>query len=171
VVDADGRVAERVVESLDRRADDGRAQVADGHRLRDVRRGEVDDDRLAGADLRVAVGRALLRDLAEDGARELAAVDLEVDVGARRRGRDAFQRVPELRRQLARDRRRRLLQRLRERKAGEREIAHRRIARLLDAQLGRGQAGGRRQRVTDPVDEGVHGESGREGIRPPPRRE
>jgi hypothetical protein len=139
VVDADGRVAERVVEALDRGTDDGGAQMADGHRLRDVRRGEVDDDRLARADLRMAVGRPLLRNLAEDDARELAAVDLEVDVGTRGDGGDPRERARELARELARDRRRRLLQRLREREAGEREVPERRIAGLLEAQLRCGQ--------------------------------
>ena len=90
VVDPDRAVTESIVQALDCGTDDGRTQVADGHRLGDVGRGEVDHHGLAVTLLAAAIGGALSRDLPDDRARQQRAIDLEVEIRPRGSSRDAL---------------------------------------------------------------------------------
>jgi hypothetical protein len=157
VVDADGAETQVLEDAHQRRADDGRANVPDVHRLRDVGRGEVDDDRAPATFVRAAVARTLRVDLREHSAGERRPLDLEVQVRPARADGDRVDRRAELRRKIRRDRRRRGTELLRQREARKRDVAERRIARFLEPNGVGLESGESRNRGADPFAEDVHG--------------
>ena len=158
VVDAHGAEAERVVQALDRRADDRGAQVADRHRLGDVGRGEVDDDRAPLTLAARPVARRAGGDLAEDGLGEPRAIDGEVEEGAGGLRGDALEARVERCLQLGGHLGGRLSLALGVLEAGERGVPVPGVPR--PAELGVFELGLRRDGGPDGVQEGLHGGEG-----------
>ena len=164
VVDADGLVAEGVVEAAHGGADDGRAQVTDMEALGDVGRGVVEHDRLAPTLVRAAVALTPGLDVAQNHVGECLAVDREVEVRPGRNGADALDR--ELLDQLRGDLRRGLLHGLRQGEAREGQVPEAGVARGLDLERAPVEPGGGGEGVANLVDELLHGTG--QGIRSGP---
>ena len=162
MVDADGRVAEQLVNPLQGGAQDRRAQVPDVHRLGDVRRREVDHHRPPASLVAAAVALALLGDRHQDALCEGAALDTEVQVRTRGDHGDPAEFGPEFLGQLRRDFGGSKLTQLGQGEARKREVTQLGVARGLDTDLAFGHTLGH-EGPTDRLDELLHGV--RHGIR------